>query len=418
MTGTVDQATPTLLRSGIVIAVASAAGNVAAFGLTIALGRLLVPAEFGAVGALFSLAIVGQVPGLALQAVVARHVATTLRTGTGGAPARALLLAGLAAGVGVTATALALAVPLAGMLHLGSSAPTLWLAAVLGPGTVAFAAQGLLQGAERFGALAVLIVVTATARVVGGLAGSPGGPAGVLAGMTAGALVTVAVGVALLRRDLAARPRTPGAAAASRPALAREWWHAMAGLGALLALTNAEVVLARHYLPPATSGLYAAGAVVEKIAFWLPAAVALVVFPRLTDPDARGPVLLRACAAVGALGAVTSVGAATGGPWALGLLLGPPYGALGAELGLFAAAGAAGALAQLLLYSGIASGSRAVGLLLLAALGALVALVATVAHGSVGAVIGAVIAVLGTVAAVGVAVSFRPPATARAGTAG
>jgi O-antigen/teichoic acid export membrane protein len=411
VTGTVDQATPTLLRSGIVIAVASAAGNVAAFALTIALGRLLAPADFGAIGALFGLAIVGQVPGLALQAVLARHVATAGRTGAGGAAARTLLLAGIAVGGVVTAAGLALAVPLAGVLHLGSAAPTLWLAAALGPGTVAFAAQGLLQGAERFGALAVLIVVTASARVAGGLAGSPAGPAGVLAGMTAGALVTAAVGLWLLRCDLTAGP------ARGRPALAGEWWHAMAGLGALLALTNADVVLARHFLPATTSGLYAAGAVVEKIAFWLPAAVALVVYPRLTDPGTRGPVLLRACAAVGGLGVLTSVGAAVLGPWALGLVLGPRYELLGAELGLFAAAGAAGALAQLLLYSGIASGSRAVGLLLLAALGVLVLLVATVAHGSVTAVIGAVIAVLGTVAAVGVAVSFRPPARARAGTA-
>ena len=423
MTGTVDQATPTLLRSGIVLAAASAGGNIAAFALTIALGRLLAPGDFGAIGALFGLAIVGQVPGLALQAVVARHVATqrhgatrphgatrsrTAAPGPHDTATTTLLVVGAAGAVVLAVAGLALAVPLASVLHLDSAAPTCWLAVALAPGTVGFAAQGILQGAERFGALAALILVTSVARVAGGLAGSPAGPAGVLAGMAAGALVTVAFALYLLRRDLPER-RERRFRTAVPAGLGREWWHAMAGLGALLALTNADVVLARHYLPAAESGLYAAGAVVAKIAFWLPQAVALVVFPRLTDPDARGPVLARALAAVGALGAATSIGAAVLGPWALGLVLGPTYRALGAELGLFAAAGAVGALVQLLLYSGIASGSRAIGLLLLGALAGLVTVVATVAHGSVTAVVSTVIAALGAVAVVALVLTRRGP---------
>jgi O-antigen/teichoic acid export membrane protein len=355
---------------------------------------------------------VGQVPGLALQAVVARHVATGRHGATRGrtaAPgphdtgARTLLAVGAAGAAAVAAAGLLLALPLASALHLDSPAPTFWLALVLAPGTVGFAAQGVLQGAERFGALGALILVTSVARVIGGLAGSPAGPAGVLAGMTVGALVTVAFALYLLRHDL----RRPAPRRGVPAGLAGEWWHAMAGLGALLALTNADVVLARHYLPAAESGLYAAGAVVAKIAFWLPQAVALVVFPRLTDPVARGPVLARAVAAVGTLGAVTSLGAAALGPWALGLVLGPTYRAFGPELGLFAAAGATGALVQLLLYSGIASGSRAIGLLLLGALAGLVTLVATVAHGSVVAVVTALISVLAAVAVVALVLTRR-----------
>jgi O-antigen/teichoic acid export membrane protein len=205
---------------------------------------------------------------------------------------------------------------------------------------------------------------------------------------------------------------TPAVDRGLPPGLRVEWWHAMVGLGALLALTNADVVLARHFLPPETSGLYTAGSVVEKIAFWLPQAVALVVFPRLTDPATRRPVLLRAATVVGALGAATSIGAAVLGPWVLGLLLGPSYRTLGPELGLFAAAGAAGALLQLVLYSGIASGSRQIGAVLLGALAVLVTVVATVGHGSVTAVVTSVVAVLGVVAVAGLAVSLRPGGSA------
>lgn len=398
-----------LVRAGTVVAIATAAANVVAFALTIVLGRLLTVADFGAVVALLGVAIVGQVPAMALQVVVARHLATATAATRPGL-ARALLLhAGLVA-LAVAALAALITVPATGLLHLGSPGPMAWLAASLAPVTLIFAVQGLLQGEERFTALGVFLVVMAVTRVGGGLAGSGFGPAGVFAGIALGAVAALAVALFLVRRDLVA--------AGGQPFQPREFygelWTAVAGMGALLALTNVDVMLARHFLSRHDSGLYAAGAVASKIAFWFPQAVAVVVFPRLADAEQREGLLARAATVVIGLGVLTSAGTALLGPWIFGILLGAEYRTLGATLGVFAAAGAAGTLVQLLLYSGIASKDRAITAVLVAALVVLVGVVSTVAHGSVTTIIVTVLTTLVTLAVVGLLLSrWRSRATVR-----
>jgi O-antigen/teichoic acid export membrane protein len=178
-------------------------------------------------------------------------------------------------------------------------------------------------------------------------------------------------------------------------------------MGALLALTNVDVMLARHYLSRHDSGLYAAGAVASKIAFWFPQAIAVVVFPRLTDPEQRAGLLAKAATVVVGLGVLTSVGTAVLGPWILGILLDPEYRTLGATLGVFAAAGAAGTLVQLLLYSGIATRDRAITGVLVGALVVLVGVVSTVAHGSVNAIIVTVLSTLVALTVVGLLLTRR-----------
>ncbi|MDQ1652832.1 MAG: hypothetical protein QOI35_2032 [Cryptosporangiaceae bacterium] len=393
---------PPLLRSGAVVAAGSMAANVLAFGLTLALGRIFSSATFGAASALLAVAIVGQVPAMALQVVAARRIALGGPAAARGLLARAGLVAGALGVLGCVA-----AVPLAGLLHLPSVWPVLWLVVTLVPTTLIFAVQGVLQGGERFEALAVLLAVAGLTRVAGGIAGTTAGLAGVFAGTAVGAGVALAVSLWLARRELRGpvNPQRIGA----------ELLHAAAGLGALLALTNVDVILARHYLPPEAAGRYAAGAVAAKVAFWLPQAVAMVAFPRLTDPELRGALLTKAVAVVAGLGLATSAGAAVLGPWLFGHLLNPEYATLGPALGLFAAAGAAGTLVQLVLYTGIAAGERAIGLLLGGALVVLVTLVGTVAHGSVLAIVCSVLGVELVLAVAGLAV-VRPVRTLRPAT--
>jgi O-antigen/teichoic acid export membrane protein len=401
-----------LVRAGTVVAIATAAANVVAFALTIVLGRVLTVADFGATVALLGVAIVGQVPAMALQVVVARHMATATETTRPGLARVLLRHAGLIA-LGVAAAAALITVPATALLHLGSAGPMAWLAVALAPVTVIFAVQGLLQGEERFTALGAFLVIMAATRVGGGLAGASFGPSGVFAGIAVGAVVALAVALFLVRRDLTAH--ASGAQGFTAREFHGELWPAVAGMGALLALTNVDVILARHFLSRHDSGLYAAGAVASKIAFWFPQAVAVVVFPRLADEEQRAGLLAKATAVVVGLGVLTSAGTALLGPWIFGILLGTEYRTLGATLGLFAAAGAAGTLVQLLLYSGIASKDRAITGVLVAALVLLVGLVSTVAHGSVTAIIVTVLSTLVGLAVVGLLLSrLRSPATGRA----
>lgn len=392
-----------LLGAGVVVAAASMLANVVSFALTIVLARLLTTAEFGAAGALLAVAVVGAVPATAVQVVVARHVANARRTGTRDPELGARRVWLFAAAVG--GVACAAAVPLSALLHLDSAAPALWTAASLVPVTVVAAVQGVFQGQQRFGGLACLLVAVSVARTAGGAVGAAGGITGVFAGITlATGVVAVAAASARRARSVAGPAELPVTA---WRAMVAELVNAGIGIGALLALTNVDVILARHFLSPRDAGLYTAGSVAAKVAFWLPQAVATVAFPHLTRPDGRMRTLLGAAAVMGGLGLVTTIGSAVLGPPVLGHVLGPEYLAIGPSLGLFAAAGATGTLVQLVLWSGIAVHDRSVTVVLAVGLVALLGVVTWWRHDSQTEIVTSVLGVLTAVAVAGAALVAR-----------
>src|SRR6266545_1437172 len=322
---------PSLARAGLMVAPAMAVANGLNYAFNLVMLRLLEPAAYGALGALLAVILIGTVPGLALQAVVQRF----------GALAAALLLnagARLAVGVGLVAA---------------------------GHGV-----DGALAASVAGSVLAMLLPLTLLRPMLAGRGvpsgAPPGGPA-VPSGAPRPAPATAALG------------REVGAAA-------------LAFLGLLL-LTNVDLLLARHYLAAEPSGLYAAGAVVAKIAYWAPQFVATIVFPRLaTEAAARRRLLARAAAAITALGVALMVVVAAAPELAVTLPFGAAYRDVGPDLPLFAALGTALALVQLLLFSGIAAGDRKVHRLLCATVVIEVAVIALGPHHSVTGIVGAALA--------------------------
>jgi hypothetical protein len=208
-----------LPRDALVLAAGMAAANAGNYAFNLALAFLLGPAAYGALAALLALVLVGSVPGLALQAVVARR---TRLAGAAGRDAWAETLRPvLWAGLGL-AMLTALAAPLlVRFLHLGSAVPVLWLAVALAPTPLLFATQGLLQGRERYGALAAVMVAGAAAKLAAGLALAAAGlgVSGALAGVTAGGTFAALAALHLATRATprAAAPATPGARVPATP---------------------------------------------------------------------------------------------------------------------------------------------------------------------------------------------------------
>lgn len=341
-------AAPSLARGGSVVAPAVLLLNLSGYLLALVAARSLAPAAFGELNALLGVLLVASVPALALQAVVAQAVVRGPASGHEAALLRRAAVSGLVVG-GIAA----LAAPLVGaFLHVGLAGP-LWLAAGLVPLAVQSAAAGVLQGRERFRALSGLLVVQALAKAAGVL---PllldAGPAAVLAVLALSTTATAAVGVALTvgRGRRRGHHEAPGPPPGARALLA-----ATGGLLAFLLLANLDLVLARHVLPRAASGDYGVGAVCAKVALWLPQAVVVVVFPRLSDPAAGRLLLRRAATLLAALGALEVAGALLLGRPALRLAFGSGYQDVAPVLPLFVLLGAALAVAQLLLYHGIAT---------------------------------------------------------------
>jgi O-antigen/teichoic acid export membrane protein len=329
------------------VAVGTSLANAVGYALTVVAARLLDPEEFGAFGALLAFIIAGSVAALAAQATTAGDVAR----GEPPAPSvRSGLL--LAAAVGI---ALVLFSPvLVTFLQLPSVVPAIAAGAAVAAFTATAPALGMVQGAERFQALGTLVAVQAVLRVTGGLAGMAIQPT------AAGALVGIAVGLVLagVVAWVVARPPLGWSHDGATKGTMRATLASGSMLLGFVVLTNVDVVLARHVLSAEASGLYVAGSVFTKIAFWLPQFVPLVAFPALTDPRRRrGAVRLGLLAVVGC-GLVLVAATALFAEPVVSIVAGPRYESLTPWVAGFTALGALLAVAQLLVYAHLASGDR------------------------------------------------------------
>jgi O-antigen/teichoic acid export membrane protein len=193
-------------------------------------------------------------------------------------------------------------------------------------------------------------------------------------------------------RALLARPRRDRWSVA-------EVGRAAHALFALFVLTNTDLLLARHYLPAQAAGLYGAGALIAKVAFWLPQFVAVVALPRLVDPQRHAGALRLSVLLLVGIGTVVTVGTAALGSLVVKIIGGPAYSELAPYAWRFAALGSALALAQLLLYARLARHDHRATVVVWAAVVVQVSVVSLLAHGSVVAIVDTTLGVvLGLVA--------------------
>jgi O-antigen/teichoic acid export membrane protein len=334
---------------GLLITAALLGANAVSYVFTIVAARILTPAVFGELSALLALLVVGVVPAMSLQAAGALRIA---RAQPGDRrETSALVGLGLAVSAVVLTFALALSPVLVVLLHLDGFWPVLWLAMSLAPLTALGLFHGLLQGARRFGALALLVGMEAVGKIGGGLVGLlvGGTSTWALAGTAVGSAAVALVGWVLCGRPAATRPQRRAGG---------EVLHAAQAMLALVLLVNLDLVLARHHLPARQAGEYAVGAVITKVAYWLPQAVGVIVLPKLVHAGARRTALPAALAICAALDAVVVLGAALFGPTAVGLIGGSAYAGESMPLWQFALVGSFLALVQLLLFARIASADR------------------------------------------------------------
>ena len=382
------ETSPRLLGPAALVSVAYLGANALAYVFTVLAARLLVPSAFGELAALLGVLLVGTVPATGLQTAAALYLGGTPRSRTPAVLAR-LHTAALVTALAVVAAGVLVAAPLTALLHLPDATAVVWLVALLLPSTLVSGYQGILQGTGRYGRLAAVNACVGLAKLVGGTAGLVlgGTPTSALAGMTVATVAAAAFGWVCCGH--------PGLSRGVRAPLVAALRASGALLGFVL-LLNLDLLLARHHLTAAHAGEYAVGAIVAKVAFWLPQGVGVVMLPRLADEEHRRRLLPSALALVAGVGALLALGTAALGSAALPLIGGSAYGTtLGAATWLFAVLGTLLALAQLLLYSGIATSDRlAVGAVWAAAAAEAVAVTLLAADGRLTVVTTAVTAVV------------------------
>lgn len=187
---------------------------------------------------------------------------------------------------------------------------------------------GALQGIQAFGALSVISQAQALLRLVFGIVcvlGIRASAEMALMGQTMAVGFSLVIGMFWLRILLARSPVRE----ASGPVALAGWGYAIQSLVVLTAvgiLMNADVIFAKMYLDPLVAGHFARAATLARAVIFLPAPIALVLFPKVASSGtvrADDQNLLRHAVGLGALLIGTAAGsAALAMPWIYPLLTG------------------------------------------------------------------------------------------------
>lgn len=304
--------------------------NVLALIFTVIFARLLGASGYGSLAVLISAFIILMVPGSALQIAVARRVSRDLAAGSAEAAAgvrRWLVRLALATAL-VTLVAIPLRSPIGALIDVDD----LWGAAAV-PVTamlwiVLCVERGVLQGFQRYRAVALSIVGEASSRIVFALLLVALG-LDVTGAFLGSAISFVAIALALLiplRPHLSHPERAADGDTRLRDLLAGARLPVI-GLTLLFALQEIHVILVKHEASDDAAGSWAVAAIAAKAIIWVAVGLGMYLVPEAarrskTGLDAR-PILLRTLALIAAAGVVMVLIYAVAG----GLLLETVFGA-------------------------------------------------------------------------------------------
>jgi O-antigen/teichoic acid export membrane protein len=276
-------------RSGALLAVASGVSIVANYIFLLAAGRILGSESYGSLAALLGLLAVVLIPAGALQLGVSREVSRLLVAGEKAEAdrfARATLRLAALATVPLVVVALALAAPLGALLNIHSTGTVLLAETAFATALVFPVAMGVLQGSQRFHAVAAMYVAPFVLRLVllAIVAAAGYRLGGAVFATVASAIAGTVLALALIRGPLQLGRGAP-------PALGsflRYLGPVVVGLVGIALLTHVDILVVKARLSGHDAGAYAAASAFARVGFFLPATILAVLFPRTAARQARG----------------------------------------------------------------------------------------------------------------------------------
>ena len=269
------------LKSAFVVAIATLLSGLTAYLLSIASARVLSPSDFGAFNTILSLCLVGNSLALAIQVHVAREIVDCKSEGLNLEQVRKNLRVLVFQVAAVTAAIVILSSPLLARIFRIDFWTLVFGLLSLVPVILGFANIGLSQGSENHSQLASNIVLNVGGRAV----------VGTIILIEFGTLFSASFGILLgsLFGALLSSHFTKFYPLLNKQT-SKDWnlfWKSWVALGALFFLINVDVLVARYLLSPDESGAYSAGSVLSRVAFFIPGAVLIVLFPRFNSKTKR-----------------------------------------------------------------------------------------------------------------------------------
>jgi O-antigen/teichoic acid export membrane protein len=341
-----------LIQGVIVVGAGLAVPQVLAYAASVIAARLLVPADFGAFGAMQGITQIGAPIGLAIQAIAARRLVKNSAN-----KHHDLLKFGLEVSIAVMLATFLISFPLSSIFNIDYLVLVLTIGAIA-PYVFISTQLGIAQGKEFYIKLAGIYIVFGIGRSVSAIVGLFVYPEliSVGIGFFGGTLLSAIVAHFILgnskkfwKTDRAEKS-------------VKELWKATQALFALYVLVNIDVLLARVVLTPEESGVYTVGMLVAKIAFFMPQAITVVLFPKMGRNDSSA--LRLAVLGTSLIGALYIGVTYFASEFVVNAIGGSGYAELYSEVWFFAIEGSLFAVLQVLLYGRIAREDTKVSILL------------------------------------------------------
>ncbi len=367
---------------------ATTVANALAYGYQVVMARLLRPADYAILTALFGVLILEQVSSQIIQSATAKLAAQYQARDD-----RAALLQFVRRWLGrLAAGGAALAfvvVALASFIASGLALPyasVLLLAATLFLAFLFTFTLGLLQGLARFGWMGGALIVQAGLRLAAGIlfVRAGGGVQGAFFGATVAIAVSLLATLLPLRSLIGTAFVAPAAGKTLGGAETRFFGLAAIVLLAYAALTNVDAVVVRSILTPDEAGAYAGAVTMAKIVLFAPIAVGFVLLERTARAHARGEdtdrALFLAIALVLATSGLVALAYLVAPDFLSGVIVGSQYPETAALVGAYGVAALSNAVLSLWIAYFIGRGELRVGLLLALAVAAELALLFGTVH--------------------------------------
>lgn len=268
-----------IIKGSLIVSVGAALAGLGNYFFNVLMSRMLGPAEYGVLAALFSFLAVMAIFANAINLTVSRYTAALAAKDQ--YPAIKTLIFKFLKKLSQVGLILVLVysalIPLiANFLHLTSILPLIILGACLFLSSLTPAAIGGLRGLKKFADLAVNSVLAVALKLGFGILAVLLGwsVAGIVGSVAAAGLIVFFVAFLQLKLPQKSAPlkiKTSQIISYSKNA----FWAA----SCLAILFNIDVFLARHFLPSQEAGYYAAIALLGKVIFFATGSVGTVLFP-------------------------------------------------------------------------------------------------------------------------------------------
>jgi O-antigen/teichoic acid export membrane protein len=333
-----------LIQGVIVVGAGLAVPQVLAYAASVIAARLLIPADFGAFGAMQGITQIGVPIGLAIQAIAARRLVKNSAK-----KHHDLLRFGLEISIAVMLATLLISFPLSSIFNIDYLVLVLTIGAIA-PFVFISTQLGIAQGKEFYLKLAGIYIVFGIGRSVSAIVGLFIYPEliSVGIGFFGGTLLSAIVAHYILGNSKKFW-KTERADESIK-----DLWKATQVLFALYVLVNIDVLLARIFLTPEESGIYTVGMLVAKIAFFMPQAITVVLFPKMGRNDSSA--LRLAVLGTSLIGAGYIAVTYFASEFVVNAIGGSGYAELYSEVWLFALEGTLFANSQVIVYGLIARG--------------------------------------------------------------